>query len=452
MKLLKFVRSPGGLFLVLLLLQPPVAAASDGRVWIPGWRSGPALSMARTGHAAVVIRDRLYLVGGTNKETYIRRVEQSRIAPDGSLSAWQYAEHALNVGRAYHGLVHVGRYLYAIGGSSTNVKGLLDSVERAEVKPDGTLGAWRLEEGRLNIARRCVHVVYIDGYLYAVGGFGGKLLDSIERARVGPDGRLGEWELLSDTMQHARYVHAAKSVGERLYVLGGHDKSAGVGIAAVEWAQQDDEGMFHPWQGTAPMRKNRYGLGAVVYRGQLYAMGGIDGQMHLASIERGRLLEEGGIAGWQRTTALPGARGAFASVVHRGVLYVLGGSVGEELTDDVSFAFFNRQGDLGYWDSPEAAEAFERAEADRLWQLQQSYPHEARVVEPLHAGQFNLLQVERSDGMRAWLVVPPGVYAKGMTIRFADGNLYPNYYSPVLKRRFPVVMFVKDLIPVEAFE
>ncbi len=452
MKIFKIVRHAAWLFLAFSLSQSPVVAGSDERVWIPGWRSGPALSMARTGHAALMIQDRLYLIGGTNKERYISRIEQSRIAPDGTLSAWQYAEHELNVGRAYHGVAHTGRYIYAIGGSSTNVKGLLDSVERAEVNPDGTIGAWHLEKSRLNIARRCVHVVHIDGYLYAVGGFGGKLLDSIERAKIEADGSLGEWELLSDAMQYARYVHAAKSVGDRLYVLGGHDKSAGVGIASVEWAQQDDEGMFNPWQTTAAMRKNRYGLEAAIHKGYIYAMGGIDGQIHLASIEKGRLLEDGTITDWQPTTALPGARGVFSSVIYRDALYILGGSVGEDLTDDVAFAFFNRQGDLGYWGSPEEAEKARKAEARKLQQLQQRYPNRVKVVEQLHGGQFNLLLVERPDGMQAWLVVPPGAYAKGMTIRFADGNLYPNYYNPTLKRRFQVVMFVKDLIPVEAFE
>jgi len=455
MKILKMLHHSAWLLFVLFLSQSLAVAAStttDEKVWIPGWKSGPALSMERTGHAALIIQDRLYLIGGTNKEVYISRVEYTHIGPDGSLSEWQYGEHELNIGRSYHGVAYVGGYAYAVGGSRTNVKGLLDSVERAAVNPDGSIGPWVLEKNRLNIARRCVHVVHINGYLYAVGGFGGKLLDSIERARIEADGSLGEWELLSDAMQYARYVHAVKSVGDRLYVLGGHDKSAGVGIESVEWSQQDDEGMFDPWQITTAMRKNRYGLEAVAHGGYIYAMGGIDGIMHLASIEKGRLTEGGAIADWRYTTPLPNARGSFSAVVHQDALYILGGSVGEELTNDVAFAFFNEQGDIGYWGGPEEAEQARKAKNSKLQQLQHAYPNRVRVIEYLHAGQFSLLQVERRDGMQAWLVVPSGNYAKGMTIRFANGNLYPNYYNPTLKRRFQVVMFVKDLIPVEVFE
>ncbi len=238
MKILKVLHCSAWFLSALFLFQSPSIAApitTDEKAWIPGWKSGPALSMERTGHAALVIQDRLYLIGGTNKEVYISRVEYSHIGPDGSLSAWQYAKHKLNVGRSYHGVAHVGGYVYVVGGSRTNVKGLLDSVERAAVNPDGSIGPWVLEKNKLNIARRCVHIAHINGYLYAVGGFGGKLLDSIERARIEADGSLGEWELLSDPMQYARYVHAVKNVGDKLYVLGGHDKSAGVGIASVEW-------------------------------------------------------------------------------------------------------------------------------------------------------------------------------------------------------------------------
>ncbi len=455
MKTVKLPCCSAWLFLTLFLpwsLSFAASTATDQKAWIPGWKSGPALSMARTGHVALMIQDRLYLIGGTDKESYISRVEYSHIAPDGTLSAWQYAKHGLNIGRSYHGVVHVGRYIYAIGGSSTNVEGLLSSVERAEVYPDGSIGAWQLEKMELNIARRCVHVVQINGYLYAVGGFGGKLLDTIERAKIKADGSLGEWELLSDAMQYARYVHAVKSVGDRLYVLGGHDKSAGVGIASVEWSQQDEEGMFKPWQLLPEMQKNRYGLEAAMHNGYIYAMGGIDGTMHLASIEKGRLAEDGTIAGWQQTTALPDARGSFASVVYQDTIYILGGSVGEELTRDVAFAFFNSQGDIGYWGGQEEAERVRKEKNSKLQQLKRRYPNKVKVIERLHAGQFNLLQVKRDDGMQAWLVVPPGVYVKGMTVRFANGNLYPNYYNPTLKRQFRMVMFVKDLIPVEVFE
>lgn len=455
MKTVKLPCCSAWLFLTLLLslsLSFAAPIATGQTVWIPGWKSGAALSMARTGHVALTIQDRLYLIGGTNKESYISRVEYSHIAPDGTLSAWQYAKYELNIGRSYHGVMHVGRYIYVIGGSSTNVEGLLSSVERAEVYPDGSIGAWQLEKMELNIARRCVHVVHINGYLYAVGGFGGKLLDSIERARIEADGSLGEWEVLSDAMQYARYVHAVKSVGDRLYVLGGHDKSAGVGIASVEWSQQDEEGMFNPWQPLPAMQKNRYGLEAVTHNGYIYSMGGIDGTMHLASIEKARLAEDGTIADWQLTTPLPNARGSFGSVVYQDAIYILGGSVGEDLTSDVAFAFFNPQGDIGYWGVPEEAERVRKAKISKLQQLEQTYPNKVKVIEHLHAGQFNLLQVERGDGMQAWLVVPPGVYVKDMTIRFASGNLYPNYYNPTLKRQFRVVMFVKDLIPVETFE
>ncbi len=440
------------LFLLSLFQSLAVAASVEGKVWISGWKHGPALSMERTGAAALIIQDRLYLIGGTNKETYISRIEYSYIASDGTLSDWQYSPSKLNVGRSYHGVVHVGRYIYAIGGSRTNVKGLLDSVEWAEVSSDGTIGSWKMEETRLNIARRCVHVVHINGYIYAVGGFGGKLLDTIERAKIEADGRLGEWELLSDPMQYARYVHAVKSVGDKLYVLGGHDKSAGVGIASVEWSQQDDEGMFKPFQAASKMQKNRYGLEAIVHDSYIYSMGGIDGIMHLSSVEKGRLTEDKGIVDWQYTTALPNARGSFASAVYKNTVYILGGSIGKHLTNDVAFAYFNEQGDMGYWGTPEEAEKIRKDKSNKLQQINSRYPNKVKVIDYLHAGQFSLLQVARADGMQAWLVVPAGNYAKGMFVRFADGNLYPNYYNAMLKRRFQIVMFVKDLIPIEIFE
>lgn len=437
---------------LLVLLLIPGAGGAAGKAWIPGWKSAPAISAPRTGHGLLVIGETLHVIGGADRDTYFSATEYARIQPDGGLSAWRRGEHELKVGRAFHGVARAGGHVYAVGGSRTDVEGLLDSVERAEILEDGTLGPWTLEKTRLNIPRRCVHVAVIGDYLYAVGGFGGILLDSVERARIEPDGGLGEWELLIDTMLERRYVHAVEAVGGRLYVLGGHDKSGGMGIPSVEWAQSDGEGMFEPWRPARPMRQNRFGLEAAVHGGYLYALGGLDGVRHLAGVEKGRLSAHGGVTGWEYTTSLPGARGSFGAAVYRDGIYIVGGSTDKDLTNEVAYAFFNDRGDIGYWGTQEEAARIKKERAERRRKIERRYPHEAKIIERLGAGRISFLKVQREDGMVAWLAVPAGGYQVGMRLRFSNGTMMAGFFSKTLNRRFRTLMFVRDLYPVEGMD
>lgn len=438
----------------LSLEQPPAITNSThaGKVWVPGWKSAPPISKGRTGHGALVIKDVLHIIGGADKETYFSATEYSRINKDGSLTSWSSGEHGLNIGRAFHGVAQVGRYVYVVGGSRADVEGLLDSAERAEIKEDGTIGEWTLEKTKLNIPRRCVHLAVIGGYVYAVGGFGGKMLDSIERARVEEDGSLSEWEMLIDGMHDPRYVHAVKAVGDRLYVLGGHDKSGGFGISSAEWAQTDGEGMFYPWELTKELQQIRFGLEAAIHGEYIYSLGGIDGIMYLSSIEKGRLSKDGGVTGWKYTTSLPEARGSFGSAVSKDAIYIVSGSTDKDLTNEVAYAFFNDQGDIGYWGTQDEADKIKNEKAERLRKVEHKYPNKAKIIERLRAGRISFLKVQRKDGMMAWLAVPAGGYMEGMHLRFSNGNMVTNHFSKSLNRRFRALMFVRDLYPVEALE
>jgi len=56
--------------------------------------------------------------------------------------------------------------------------------------------------------------------LYAIGGYNGTFLKSVERARVSSQGALAAWSL---EPQHAvvdRYIHSATQLGDALYLLG----------------------------------------------------------------------------------------------------------------------------------------------------------------------------------------------------------------------------------------
>jgi hypothetical protein len=421
--------------------------AGDGTealVWVPGWREGPPLSVPRSGAAIMELNGIIHVIGGVDGKDFLRTTEYAKVNSDGSLSEWQPGP-SLNVERGFFAAVRHKNHVYVAGGGRGPYgKILLDTVERAEIRPDGTLGEWVLEKNIMNIERRCSRLVVMGDHIYALGGFGGILLDTVESAEILPDGTLGEWFVAMDTMKVARYIHTLLPIGERVYVIGGHDQAKGVGITDVEWSQEDEPGFFKPWQPGPSLQTGRYGLESVRHGDYVYAMGGLSGAAYLDSVEKARINPDGSLEAWEYTTPLPSRREGMNLITANDHVYVIGGTNVKGFKSSVEYATFNDQGDMGYWATPEQA----RAEKLRLAQREQKkrvLPNQAVVLEHIKASGYSYLVVERADGLQAWLAAPVMEIQPGTMVRFPDGVIMSNFFSKELKRNFPAIMFVSEV-------
>jgi len=412
--------------------------------WVPGWREGPPMQIPRSGAATVEVNGVIHVIGGVDGKNFLRSSEYISVGKQGDLSKWELGPE-LNTERGFFSAVRHKNFVYVVGGGQgKHGKILLDSIERAEVQPDGTLGRWTTEPFKLNTKRRCTKVAVIGNHLYVFGGFGGILLDSVERAEILPDGSLDEWAVLTDTMNVARYIHGVKKVGNRVYMVGGHDKENGVGITAVEWSQEDEEGWLEPWQFSDSLQTGRYGLAAIQHGDYLYALGGLDGAAYLDSIEKAKINEDGSLGAWTYTTPLQSQREGISALSVNDAVYVIGGTNLTGYKRSIEYAWFNEQGDIGYW-----ATAIEAAAKKAEWQKKQVQkrilPNEAVVMQHLKAARYSYLEVQRDDGFSAWLAGPIAELPIGTRIQFPNGVVMRNFFSKELKRNFQVIMFVGEL-------
>lgn len=423
-------------------------AAKQNQVWTPSWREGPPMITPRSGAALTEVDGIIHIIGGVDGTEFLRSSEYTKVSEDGSLTEWKLGP-ALNIERSFFSVVRYKNYAYAVGGGrGAYGKILLDSIERAEIQPDGTLGSWSVETFRLNTKRRCSKLAIIGNHIYAFGGFGGTLLDTVERTEIQPDGTLGEWEVLLDTMQLARYIHGVKNVRDRVYVIGGHDKEKGVGITDVEWSHEDSEGWLEPWQTSNPLQTGRYGLATVQHGSYLYALGGLDGAAYLSSIEKVRINEDGSLAAWSFTTPLPSPREGLNAVSVNGNIYAIGGTNLDGYKGSVEYATFNEQGDIGYWTTPAEAEA-KKAELSRRKAQERILPNEGVITQHIKASRYSYLLAKRDDGLSAWLAGPVTNLPVGARIQFPNGVVMRGFLSKELKRRFQVIMFVGEVRKVK---
>lgn len=433
------------ILLITLIFIAPIVSGSEKKQWIPGWQPQAGLNIARAGAAVVKSGHRLYVIGGVDGRRFLRSVEYTRINADGSLEPWQLTS-GLNEERGFFSAAVSNGYIYvAGGGNGDNGKHLLQSVERAAIRADGSLGPWQTLDSALVLPRRCVKLLRQDKRLYALGGFGGTLLDSVESAVIRADGTLGPWRLEAKTMTMPRYVNAAKQVGDLAIVIGGHREIGGVGLKAVEVARLAADGVDGEWQTTSAMQYGRYALSAASDGQHVWAIGGLDGAIYSDRIEKTRLKTRGPLpqrlGNWSDSTPLSSPRANTSVVVDNGRLYIIGGTNRDGYYNSVESAIINNDGDSGFYGSAAEAQAYQQRNAGKT---KTALPNAGKVIEVIQTSAYSYLKVSGDAGAR-WLAAPKGDYKTGDAIHYSRGLTMNNFYSRSLKRKFDEILFVERL-------
>lgn len=311
--------------------------AGGGKVWMEMWRFERPLTKKRAGVGAVVIGGkRIYAVGGgefsgKGSLEIFNTVEYADILDDGSLSEWKPGP-GLNIPRVYLTATVYGDHIYVMGGESlervyTGQKDerapvLLDTIERARINPDGTIGEWVLEKEKMNFPRRGGVVYGAGGWLYAGGGFSGDFLNDVEMAKINPDGSLGKWQE-AGFFHGERYISGYAQKNDRLYVMGGHINSP---VRAMDSVEVATGGGKLEWKETSPLYTRRFLNTALVANDAIYALAGHN-TVNLTATEKASINSDGTLGKWEPDTPLNIPRRAVASVVAGGRIYLLGGMV-----------------------------------------------------------------------------------------------------------------------------
>lgn len=335
---------------VVLLSVFALAACekSDPRTWMKGWQATAPLQEARSGAGAAESDHRLYVAGGVSIEKgFLNSVEWTTVRPDGQLEIWKSASPMITP-RGFLALVAAQGYLYAVGGANgEHGTHLLDSVEKARIQADGSLGPWTATSS-MNTPRRGPAALVSHGYLYAIGGYNGIFLRNLERAKILSDGELGKWEMVNPLLTTDRYIHGAAIQGNRVYVVAGHIQGMGGGKGSTEWTRIGSDGQLEAWRPASPLLFSRFLAAVAASDKHLFVLGGYNGE-YMASVERAEILEDGSLGPWISTTPLTRPKEGCAAVWVDGKIYLAGGSNSGVYLREVEVAWVNERGELGYW-------------------------------------------------------------------------------------------------------
>lgn len=231
------------------------------------WQRVNFMVMPRGELAAVVHGGYIYALGGVNGSA-IAATEFAQVQPDGSLSAWQLTS-AMNQPRSHFAAVTANGYLYAIGGDNQTPA----TVERARFNADGSLGAWEMVN-QMNYQRRSRNAAVINNFVYVVGdSTTSGQADSIERAALNADGSLGAWQVVG-ALSVNRFYSSMVATSEFIYLFGGY--TSAVNYNTVLQLPVRPDGNIGPALFLDAMHFDRQGPVAVANNGYVYVLGGGD--------------------------------------------------------------------------------------------------------------------------------------------------------------------------------
>lgn len=334
----------------VLLISCALLACSGGKEkeMESPWAVIGRMNLSRSAAGTVLAGDVVYVTGGASEKGYVDYCEWVEIGPDGTMFGWEMAP-SLNEPRGYVASVVYNGYIYAISGANgEHGENLLNTVERAPLNPDGSPGRWIMEKTRLFSSRRGGTAFALNGYVYAIGGYNGEFLDTVERAPILEDGSLGEWDLEA-IMLERRYIHSSVVVGRHIYVIGGHERATGGALDKVEFTEVMDDGTLGEWVEAPPINVPRYGASAVSAGGYIYLIGGYDGKA-IGTVERASVNPDGSLGPWQIVSHLNIPRDAPSALVHGERIYALGGFTGGRYMSSIESAVITDEGDITAWE------------------------------------------------------------------------------------------------------
>ena len=224
------------------------------------------------------------------------------------LEDWQLlTSSTVKQGRYNHEAIAMNGYVYIIDGMY-DMYLYRKTIERAKILPDGTLGQWTTVSV-CSEDRYFFSAVTVGKWLYLIGGENTGVdanfrYSNVERAEIYPvQGTFSQWTIIR-TLPFYIYKHAAVSYGKYIYLLGGFvwlgDNDGSV-IAynsnSVFRAEISPDGSISEFTAeTAATQVVHEAGSAILYGDSIYLICGYAN--YETTVERARILPDGHLSAW----------------------------------------------------------------------------------------------------------------------------------------------------------
>ncbi|XP_077301761.1 kelch-like protein 35 isoform X2 [Arctopsyche grandis] len=262
--------------------------------------------------------DKMALVGGNDLD-----MASTIDIFDGIDKSWTLSK-SIGINKYNFASAVVGHWIVIIGGQNSSSESVT-SVEYIDLKS----GQYQILKP-LNQARHGFKAVTLrrdlSTVVYAIGGFGGGILSSVEKWSR----QTGDWEIITPLLV-AVYWHSVSVIADKIYIAGGITLENGKKLSTNKVQMYSVETNSCTYR--APMIQRRYAHSSVALKGKIYVAGGSD-------YETGTILDsvehfDPNANVWTAFTKLPKPRHGISLGCFQKKLFIMGGSGANKVFSDV---------------------------------------------------------------------------------------------------------------------
>ncbi len=308
--------------LLLLIIGAWVRESVYATYTLSDWQIISYMNEYRDSFQAVIIQGYMYAIGGMNPSN--DSVERAYINPDGSLGTWQYVNQLPVTSFIEFGAVTANNSIYLIGGGEYWSEIILNTVERATVNVDSTLSTWSILSSKLLDPSGEFVALVANNRIYVIGGAdANSVLNTIEYASINSDGTLGPFAWSTTHLIMPTRGLSGIYFQNHIYVAGGISFSQTT-LGPTEVAQVYPDGELGAWQSINTTITQHVETNAVTDGQYLYI---IDGNFAGASgpVESAPIYSIGSVGNWQYEPSLNIGRGEMSAVINYPYIYAVDG-------------------------------------------------------------------------------------------------------------------------------
>jgi hypothetical protein len=238
---------------------------------------------------------------------------------------------------------------FILGGSNGSN---LNTIQRATIAEDGTLGVWSNLAMTLPSGMRNFQVAVTKDHLYVLAGTGaGNSTNFVYRTPIDANGDLGAWQT-DGVLPVGLSGHQVFLTSTRMYILGGSINGGTTAVNTVYFAQINSNGSLGAWTAAPELPINVQHTRLAVTKGRVYLLGGHTGSVTLSNLIYATIDTNGILGAWIPTSVMPISIAMGQVLVTTKFVYYLGGTVNNDLSG-VSTNIFRApievDGGIGAW-------------------------------------------------------------------------------------------------------
>jgi hypothetical protein len=283
-------------------------------------------------------------------------------APAGAVLPWQPAppELALPASRTNGSLVQAGIKMMYIGGTDGTTTS--EQVFTADAFAPGTFSTWSVGPA-LPAPRSGAAAIFEGGSVYVIGGFDAAGKPTNTTYVLTPDpatGALPPWKTATEAalpidLPEARSGASVVTAPDGMILIGGYGPD-GKPTTTVWKSTLDKKGKLQAWSPTTPLTDARADGAAAINGPYLYVFGGTNASGPTRSVLRGDVAADSNgvtqVTRWGTgagTSNLPVARSDAAGFIANGTLYLLGGTDGTTVKNELYWTVPSATGNIIEW-------------------------------------------------------------------------------------------------------